>query len=874
MSLAAGVDPSAAASAEAAFHERIARAREDVGAWLGLGQCARARGDRRLALSYFQAGILAAPGDPWSWFEAAGELRELGRVGEAEAAYTSGLAVAPKNIAGFTGLGLCARLRGDHRAARAYFQRAALLEPENPRLLLEVAHDLTALGQGEEAEAQCRRALELAPEDVGIYLTLGQRARAGGDRAAALGYFAAGARAAPESYWALFEAAGELRHFGRLEEAAAAYTQGLTLAPENVQGWLGLGYCARARGERAAALAHFRRAAEGAAPGDFWPRLELAEEIREAGDCEAARELARQVLKVQPGQVQALLSLARIERQAGRHEDALAALLQAREAAPEEPGIWVELAVAERFLGRQAACDDYIAQALAMDPENAAALGCLAEQAMMAMNPALAFEIYQRAAVSHPEEISLRIGAVDALAALGETDKALAAAEELEAAYGPLPIIQAKRIYLMRLAGDFQGALALARAACAAEPDYFWIWTERFQVELLIGSDAGVEACLAGIRAGTAHEKAILEGAFGSYAERRWDLRAAAAHYEAAAGLNPEDAAVQLSLTRVWTLQFDLARAAAHLRKFSALSAHITKLQNKSLNISQTHYGQILDDYRLDQEFVERLVALQPLPPQARIAPLLGAVRENPDNTAVATGLMVALRQAGVFARWAAAAGAQVPRQIMQFWDSEGIPGDVGKLMQSWREKNPGYAVQVFNDVTARDYLSARYPAAVLAAYRRANNAAQKADIFRLAWLALEGGVYTDADNRCLKPVDGLVPEGVQLVLYQEDLGTLGNDFIAAVPGHPVIDRALKLAVNAINRGDTDNVWLATGPGLITRAFAQGLAEGAGLPAGVVVLARQELFQAVARNCALAYKTTSKDWLNAAFSRQRKRQEA
>jgi len=35
---------------------------------------------------------------------------------------------------------------------------------------------------------------------------------------------------------------------------------------------------------------------------------------------------------------------------------------------------------------------------------------------------------------------------------------------------------------------------------------------------------------------------------------------------------------------------------------------------------------------------------------------------------------------------------------------------------------------------------------------------------------------------------------------------------------------ALQLATEAINRGDDDLIWLATGPGLITRAFAQTLA--------------------------------------------------
>jgi hypothetical protein len=53
----------------------------------------------------------------------------------------------------------------------------------------------------------------------------------------------------------------------------------------------------------------------------------------------------------------------------------------------------------------------------------------------------------------------------------------------------------------------------------------------------------------------------------------------------------------------------------------------------------------------------------------------------------------------------------------------------------------------------------------------------------------------------------------------------LGNNFIAATAAHPVITRAVELAAAAMNRDDKDLVWLSTGPGLFTRAFAQVWAE-------------------------------------------------
>jgi mannosyltransferase OCH1-like enzyme len=234
---------------------------------------------------------------------------------------------------------------------------------------------------------------------------------------------------------------------------------------------------------------------------------------------------------------------------------------------------------------------------------------------------------------------------------------------------------------------------------------------------------------------------------------------------------------------------------------------------------------------------------------------------------------MIALRQAGAFARPADQAfdsDAAIPGRIMQFWDTEDLPDDVALLMNSWRALNPGHAHHVFNNETARAYLKRRHPAAVLAAYRRAQEAAQKSDIFRLAWLAAEGGVYVDADDRALRPLDAAIPPDAALVLYQEDVASIGNNFIAARAGHPVIVQALSCAVEAINRGDTDNVWLSTGPALLTRALATHLATGDEgqivVPRSIAVLDRRDLNRAVAMNCMLGYKSSRRNWSNAVFA--------
>jgi mannosyltransferase OCH1-like enzyme len=234
---------------------------------------------------------------------------------------------------------------------------------------------------------------------------------------------------------------------------------------------------------------------------------------------------------------------------------------------------------------------------------------------------------------------------------------------------------------------------------------------------------------------------------------------------------------------------------------------------------------------------------------------LRGVVRAHPDHTAAAISLLVALRQSGALGRFEAGQGRGIPARVMQYWDREDLPADIAGIMHSWPAQNPECEVVCFNGDTARAFLTARFPPPVLAAWQRAELPAQRADIFRLAWLSAEGGIYADADDRCLRGVRAMLPAGAQLVLHQEGQGAVGSHFMAAAPRHPVVMTALALAVKVVNRGDARFTWAATGPGLVTRALAQVLSRRGG-SAGIAVLDRRELYQHVAPHCVEGYKKT------------------
>ena len=77
---------------------------QDVESLVALAQAAQQQGDRRAALTAFEAAAAAHPARVGLKAEVATELRELGRLDEAEVLLRQALALEPKHIPSLVGL--------------------------------------------------------------------------------------------------------------------------------------------------------------------------------------------------------------------------------------------------------------------------------------------------------------------------------------------------------------------------------------------------------------------------------------------------------------------------------------------------------------------------------------------------------------------------------------------------------------------------------------------------------------------------------------------------------------------------------------------------------------------------------------------------
>ncbi len=203
---------------------------------------------------------------------------------------------------------------------------------------------------------------------------------------------------------------------------------------------------------------------------------------------------------------------------------------------------------------------------------------------------------------------------------------------------------------------------------------------------------------------------------------------------------------------------------------------------------------------------------------------------------------------------------ATPPRRIVQYWDQGPPPPDVAAIIDTWKA-DPSFAHVLHDRRSAMRFLEATFEPDIAAAFRRLRTPAMRSDFLRLAELVRNGGIYADADDRLLVAPERLVGPGRGLRLFRAHVGCIPNNQIVAVPGHPVLVRALDLAVSAILGGDVDMPWGLVGPGLLTRALARELLEAGSLDAADVALLPDHMIHRTTQPFVpLPYRGTAANW--------------
>jgi mannosyltransferase OCH1-like enzyme len=129
-----------------------------------------------------------------------------------------------------------------------------------------------------------------------------------------------------------------------------------------------------------------------------------------------------------------------------------------------------------------------------------------------------------------------------------------------------------------------------------------------------------------------------------------------------------------------------------------------------------------------------------------------------------------------------------IPRVIHHIWiGPDPIPDEHRRWIGSWKRLHPKWEHRLW---TEDDLPNDPIRPEIL---ERLRAPVERADILRLEILYRHGGVYVDTDVECLRPVDDALA-GHDFVGVCLKPGRMTNTFIASVPAHPLLERALQEA--------------------------------------------------------------------------------
>ena len=155
-----------------------------------------------------------------------------------------------------------------------------------------------------------------------------------------------------------------------------------------------------------------------------------------------------------------------------------------------------------------------------------------------------------------------------------------------------------------------------------------------------------------------------------------------------------------------------------------------------------------------------------------------------------------------------------IPKTIVQYWNTINIPHEIKKLMATWKDNNYGFSHELFHREEAINFIETNYDKEISDIFKKLRIPAMQSDFFRVAYILKKGGIYIDAATFCKSKISSIFESNKELYLMRKWNGNIWNGFIAAHSGNKVLERIFKKIINNINKKDSNNIWLISGPGV------------------------------------------------------------
>jgi tetratricopeptide (TPR) repeat protein len=320
--------------------------------WKFLGVSLGMQGKEALHALEKTANLL--PDDPEAHFNLGNALRVAGRLDDAAGSYRRALEIGPDFGIAHLALGDVLQARGQLEAAAASYRKALEIEPDKAEAQNDLGAVLLGLGQLPEAVTRLRRALEIKPDFAAAHTNLGNAFRNLGQLDDALACHRRALELQPGLVEAAINLGNVLRDLGQNEAAAASYRRALEIDPNLAPAHCNLGAALRDLGTIGEAESSFRQALllqpdYAEAHSNLGVVLRLQNRMKEAvASCQKARQ-------ADPNLAAAVVLSAELHADRGQFEAAEELFKQAMKLEPNSAEAWAAVANLRKMTADDAA---------------------------------------------------------------------------------------------------------------------------------------------------------------------------------------------------------------------------------------------------------------------------------------------------------------------------------------------------------------------------------------------------------------------------------------------------------------------------------------------------------------------------------------
>jgi serine/threonine protein kinase/Flp pilus assembly protein TadD len=296
----------------------------------------QAQGLHEEAVGFFRVCVALRPDSPGAHVNLGRELRELGRLAEAQAAFQKAVELKPDYAAAHNNLAIAFKENSLIDQAITEYRKVIELQPNEGRYRHNLANALREKGLRDEAFSEQRKCVELTPNLSPAHLALGDDYVCKGMLEEAIAAYRIAVQLNPKNPGAHQNLAVLLSRKGMQDEAINEYQKAIELAPHSADLHAGFSACLSEKGKTEEAIREARKAIELKADS-VEGHYNLGNALKAKGELYEAITEYRKAIDLKPDLSEAHCNMGQTLGRQGHFVEALSAYKRGHELGSKQP---------------------------------------------------------------------------------------------------------------------------------------------------------------------------------------------------------------------------------------------------------------------------------------------------------------------------------------------------------------------------------------------------------------------------------------------------------------------------------------------------------------------------------------------------------